>query len=601
MNDFSKTSVFVVFAAAMLGLAGWTWNVNKPVGVAGYEDQGKSFFPGLERDNVELQALEIHAQDGEGNLQEFIVRKKNGVWSIPSHYNYPAEAAERLASSISALNGLVREAVDSRSRADHEKRGVLDPLDPDVLVPETAGKRITIRGAGDVILADLIIGKKVESVASAHPDTAMADQPEDLFFVRAANETTIYRIPLNLEISTRFPDWINTSLLELGETTPLAMTLDSYAIVEQKDQLGRTLQLVKKPAERLQFSRPDAFGAWQLRGIRPDVESIKTAEVNNVLRTAESLEIRGVRPKFTWQGEQLITPDLKLNQSESLLQDPKSFQQAILHLQEELAERGFNLIPGEGGPGSLSLVSENGELELGCDDGLKYTLYFGKSVTGDEKSIEIGDSTAEIEVTENLEQPAANPENANPSAADNLAAEETAQANAEKSQPVEGDEANNRFVMIRVTIDETLLSPAPTAPIEPEAPPKPEGYVPAPAVADPSGAGGEQKSDVQETARDPRFVEFERLQAVYEQIKSQHELDLMRFNDEIKAREEKRTVANNRSKDLNVRFGAWYYVVSASNLEKLQAKRAELVEPSRPDPNAPKNLPDVPDISFEDQ
>ena len=590
MNEFAKTSAFLVAAVATLGLAGWTWNANRPVDAEGFGDQGQAFFPGLEEKDVELQALEIHALDDKGNPQEFVVRKKDGVWAIPSHYNYPAEGAERLASSMSALKGLVRKAVDSRSREDHEKRGLLDPLDPEILSTESTGKRVTIKGAGDVTLADLIIGKKVESTALENPNDRPEDnEQEDLYFVRVADEATIYRIPLNLDISTRFSDWINTDLLDLGESAPTRLMLDSYELVAQKDQLGRTVQISKKPGDKIALSRPDAFGTWLMQGLRADIETLKTQEVNATVRIAENLEIRGVRPKFTWKGLQLITPDLKLNLDPSLVQNGESFQKAILHLQDELAERGFNLVAGDAGPDSLALVAEYGEVELGCDDGLSYSLYFGKSVSGDEKTIEIGDSTAEISVSDEPksgEVAATGEDLVQPPNADEPAGD----------KPADDAEGLNRFVMVRVSVDESLLGAAPVAPVEPKAPTKPEGYVPAAPPADANTDGQEQKA---EETRDLAFVVYDQLQAGFDQMKTQYELDLLRHKDELKALGDKRTAAQKRSADLNVRFGAWYYVVSAANLNKLRSNRSELVEPIKPDPNAPPTeLPEVPDISF---
>ena len=77
---------------------------------------------------------------------------KNGVWVIPSHYDYPADAKDRMASAAGLVIGLEKGPVRSDSRADHAALGVVDPRDQEA---ELEGRGLLVRfgGEGDTILA----------------------------------------------------------------------------------------------------------------------------------------------------------------------------------------------------------------------------------------------------------------------------------------------------------------------------------------------------------------------------------------------------------------------------------------------------------------
>lgn len=614
MKQNQRTLAFVVTAALWAGAAGWTWKANQPPASSASTGQGLPLFESLEKGEVTPESLEVYSLDENGKLQDFIVRKKDGIWTIPSHNSYPAEAADRLARTTTALAKLTRQAVDSRSPADHEKRGLLDPLNPENNDPAAVGKRVVIKGPGDVKLADLIIGKSAGTPAEDSQRAVNDRRGQELFFVRAGDDNTVYRVPLQLDLSTRFSDWINPSLIDVGESEAMQVRIDNYSIEEEKDPLGRTLGLIRQQAEQFLFSRSDPFSPWELKGdgqkIDPAKERLNQARLMQLANQIASLEIRGVRPKFTYRGEQLITGDLKLNTSRTLTEDRDRFSQAILKLQSELSSRGFNLVPRDRSTQELDLVAENGEIELGMNDGLRFAFYFGRDIEGDETAIEIGTSSSEIAdgpaaaaAPESGETPAA--DSSQPADAGAAAGKTPAEA---KADPAPGDEKPaNRYVMVRVVFDESLLPARPATPEAPVSPAKPENYVPA--APAPAAAEGQPPTDPPADSRDPAFVEYDTRLAEYEQAKMQFELAEVRFADELKSWEESVRKAKRKAKDLNERFGAWYYVVSGDNLKELQMKRADLVQPVNADPmsggqpgDGPPSgtLPDVPDISFED-
>ena len=312
----------------------------------------------------------------------------------------------------------------------------------------------------------------------------------------------------------------------------------------------------------------------------------------------------------------LLTPELKLNRQKEFEEDVRGFQVAISRLQQELEERGFNLAGSQDG---MQLVSNNGELSIGTNEGVRYTLQVGNVVEGEEQEIEIGGgSSAKTDKPEGDES-AEDSTDSNPEdgAGDADPAEST-EGDADNTEEAE-EEGKNRFLMIRVTFDEGLLGEKPAMPVEPSEPTKPEGYEPAPkedpaeqqedsnATGDvpeaPPGensdgeANSEQKSEEPEKpARNPEFVAYDAAVAQYEQAKVDFELAKTKFEDDTKAYEKKVEDGKKKIDELNERFGDWYYVISADNLKTLQTTRDDLVKEKEIPED--ERIPERPDISF---
>jgi hypothetical protein len=113
-------------------------------------------FPEL-TDVQRAASLEVVKYDEElATLQPFKVIQAGGVWVLPSHQNYPADAKEHLAAAATELVDLESLDVVSTSAADHETYGVIEP-DPEKIKPGMTGvgELIEIRDAGGSKLARL--------------------------------------------------------------------------------------------------------------------------------------------------------------------------------------------------------------------------------------------------------------------------------------------------------------------------------------------------------------------------------------------------------------------------------------------------------------
>ncbi len=577
MKETSKTIFFVAAALAMTGLAVVTWQVNRPQLISDFGSIGQPFFEDF-TSNRQATSLEVVAVDEKGARRRFQVRKQGNLWTIPSHYDYPAEAADRLTKTATAVIGLRREALAGRNVGEHERFGVIDPDNAGGSDLEAVGKRLVLKDSAGNTLADFILGKEAVAVESDEERAAFErDRTEKFYYVRRADENLTYKVRLDLNLSTRFGDWIDPQLLQIDSNQLVRMRIDDYQLREEAaDLFGSVKTLSKVPGQPSTLTRASGFDPWTLEGMDAVKFDLDTAKVSEIAGTLGELKIVGVRPKFKWNGQQLITADLQLVMPEGIQNGTpefEKFQEAVLTLQDELSSRGFQFAKkGE----QLALVSDAGEFLAGTEDGVTYTLQFGKTVEGDEQAIEIG--SAQDAKTE----------------ADAKAT--TTEAESSDPAATAGGSDKNRYVMIRVSVDPQLLGARPEAPVEPAKPEQPAGYVPAPEVEQSGEQSGEAPSEVADE-RPAEFKEYDVQVQAWEQAKTDYELKKSQFEMDLKEYDEKLKAAERRVAELNDRFGNWYYVVSAENLAGLLVKRAAL-EQAKPEPEG--GLPERPNINFDE-
>lgn len=651
MNEPTKTLAFLGSAVALVGAAVASHFATQPKTNADFELLGKPFFPDFTSTEA-AASLEVSALDTDSlTPQRFKVQNQNGLWRIPSHHDYPAEAAARLAETSASVMGIEREALVGRLTSEHERLGVIDPLGSDEKMledPEAVGKRITLKNDSGEVLVDFIIGKEAGEVApnSTDPRLTGSAEPAKYYYVRAADEQQTYKAKLNLDLSTKFSDWIDPDLLRLDRTKLSRMEIDNYQLSEERNNpLGQVRSLTKVQGDQLTLSRPTSTEPWGLKDLKTETEELQASQVNDIVNTLTELKISGVRPKVKYEGKLLLTPDLKLNQELQNVANPKALQAAILQMQDELEERGFSLA---GTQQKLELVSSSGELAVGTSEGLLYTLQFGKEVEGEDKAIEIGDGTQPVstanaavdsKLADNKDADAAETRtDSNDASEGENAAEQTTEE--KLSDKKSGDdessddngETKNRYLMIRVSFDESLLGEKPEKPTEPVAPTKPDGYVAASESADeksadeksadeksadekldsdappsPASQGGEKNpndssDEPQESKRQPEFIQYDEQLAAYEEAKVEYELAVARFDQATTEFESRVAEGKKLVDEMNQRFSDWYYVINAANLKTLQSKRADLVKPLEAPESEPAELeqplPNMPDISF---
>lgn len=416
MNQATRTLCFVTAAAAALGLAAGTHYANRPLDLSEFSDVGQKFYPTFEDPN-QATGLQVASYNvGTGKTDVFSVEFKDGLWRIPSHHGYPADAQDRLAQTAASMVGVSRQALMERTAAAHKKYNLLDPLKEDTAGTEGRGDRITLK-KGDDTLVDFIVGKKVEG-------------KETSYYVRRADEDRFYMADLGkFAVSTKFSEWIDKDVLNVTTDKIRELLINRYYVDEARQAVV--------PEDQIKLHRTASTAPWAMDGINVETQEVKTAEVTNLISTLDGLQIVGVRKK----PETLIQG---LKNSGTL-----SIDRSVMR---DLQEKGFFVVQGQ-------FFSNEGEVTVGTDEGVLYVLGFGEEFAGSEVDIEVGKARTEGEV--------AKPETdaAQPAAGDT---ERNAEPKAET--PLAAGEKKSRYLFVTVHFDPSLLGPEPVAPVKPEEP-----------------------------------------------------------------------------------------------------------------------------------
>ena len=104
MSEFVKTGA-TLGAAAVLSVLAFTMKPGE-VRLDLYSDQGEQFFADF-GSSGEIAELEVTAfREESSDIYAFAVKRdEKGVWRIPSHGNYPADATEQMGKAAAMLIG----------------------------------------------------------------------------------------------------------------------------------------------------------------------------------------------------------------------------------------------------------------------------------------------------------------------------------------------------------------------------------------------------------------------------------------------------------------------------------------------------------------
>ena len=620
MNENTKTLSFVGVAAALL-LGAYLLR-QSPVSIESQDDIGQQFFPDFQ-DPLAATTLEVvEYDDPTGTLRPFKVAQINGVWSIPSHEGYPADAKNQLEQAAVAVMGLEKLQMVSDSPGAHETYGVVDPDAAKLEVGASGvGKRVTLEDKSGNKLAQFIIGKQDP------------DKPE-LHYVRVPGQDRVYRALVKTDkLSTKFQNWIEQDLLKLNAFDIKEVVMDDHSVDELNPnqpliQRGLTVVDYDNKESKWKLVKMEAHdqttGKWEEIKLTDDQE-LDTQKLNDLKTALDDLKIVDVRHKPPG-----LSKDLKVG--EELVAD-RATRQA-------LQQRGFYLAQVQDG---FALFSNEGEVRCGLNDGVEYILRFGEIAgqgSGDEENAadkpkeaagsedeKAADKTKDantdkgvdryIMVTaqfrqdlipkpeleplpegseEASEQPAAAADAAAAPAidapkvdaapADAPAAVPAAAAEAPKNEAA--DRARQREAVGELG-EETLLAMAdeaqPPAAATPAADKPVEGAPVADAKADPP-VDPDVAAEAEEKAKVAKAAERKRIEA-----------DNKRKEDDYKKKVED---GEKRVKELNERFADWYFVISDSTYKKIHIGRDELVKEKSAQPAAGtgpadfKGLPGLP-------
>ena len=196
----------------------------------------------------------VRFDEDTATLREFEVAEQDGLWSIPSKSDYPADAAQQMAQAATSLMDRKILSVVSSNAGDHEEFGVTDPLSPKLEVGQKGvGTRVTMSDVHDNPLADLIIGKAVKDA-------------EGQRYVREAGRDIVYVIEIDpTKLSTNFEDWIEKDLLKLNSWDLQQAQIKDYSaemhvVMRQDGSPG--LGLSMDPRSEMTLAYNDADSKW---------------------------------------------------------------------------------------------------------------------------------------------------------------------------------------------------------------------------------------------------------------------------------------------------------------------------------------------------
>jgi hypothetical protein len=581
LSETNRTLVYVGVAVLSIGAASLTHYATRPKPDTEYEGVGQEFYPEFQ-DPTAAQMLRVVAYDKDtASVKQFKVEYKDGKWRIPSHHDYPADGKDRLARTAASVIGTARTALKSRLKSQQAQYEVVDPEDTDATILTGRGQKITIAKSDGTVLAEFVIGKQAEGQT-------------DVYYVRGTKTQDpdgIYLAKLKIDLSTKFSDWIEPDLLKVDRDKLTDIKSDNYSIDEQQGALI--------PGEITELTRKTPNDPWTLIGLDTKKDELKTDVVNQIVNNLDSLRLVGVRPKPPG-----VNPDLSINKK---LVDSRQLEMA---LQVDMANHGFYLAGDR--KGNMKVVSKEGEFDAGTNEGLRYTLRFGQIFTGTEFDIETGLSKSGEKAKDAKKEGDKKGDPAGANAAD------------KSKEPTK----KGRYLMVYATFDPKLVGEPPQKPSEPK---KPNGLVqdgaaPADGKAKSKGKTGDKqssnprrdddnmlaladpKTDSKTDAKsatgnkpktpaspakkasdkgkpaptakpaappaakpDPK-AEYEKAMTDYKRKVEEYENNKSEYEKKLKNGEKK-------VKELNNRFGPWYYVISAESFEKLRLTRAELVKP----------------------
>jgi len=562
MSEMAKSAIYcgVALVAALVAY------VNRPasVGVRPDEAIGKPLFPAF-TDPLVTRSLEIVRYDEElGELRRFKVAEVGGVWVIPSHQNYPADAENRVRDAATSFVDLNVINIASDNAGDHATYGVVEPdAEKTRLGEEGVGLLVVMQDADGKNLAQVIIGKKVKGA-------------EDQRFVRLPTQDRVYTVAFDPDkLSTRFEDWIEKDLLKLNTFDVDQIVLKDYSVQTGPTPDGRLA--VVEYDQRLAMTLQDENGTWKLLDFQEfrdgklvpsslqEGEQLNRDRLNTLRDALKDLKIVDVARK-----PKNLGADLKADKG--FLNDLEGTQSLI--------GRGFFPVPVS--RDQVELLSSDGEVLIRSKDGVEYVLRFGQ-VAGVEEESDEGNLSRWLFVTARVDKGKFPPPQLEPlpeAPAENDAAQEKPPA-AEKSAQTPVKPANGG--------NQAQASEEPRADQAAEGNEADANEPPAAGPEDPGDAkptaAGERGNDAdtdraatndtadppsQETAESEETPPPDR-EAERERIVKENQRKLDEHKDKLKKAEDK-------VQELNYRFADWYYVISEDVFKKIHLGRADIIQ-----------------------
>ncbi|HEX2473265.1 MAG TPA: DUF4340 domain-containing protein [Lacipirellulaceae bacterium] len=633
MTENAKTITFVVIGmlAIVIGL------VTQPKSAELDDNQllGQNLTDEFESPDEAKRLRIVRFDEATADLSNFEVAEKDGLWSIPSKNDYPADAARQMAEAATSLMDRKILGVATKSAGDHEEYGVVDPSSPKLEQGQKGvGTRVTMSDVNNKPMADLIIGKAVKDA-------------EGQRYVREADRDIVYIIEIDpSKLTTNFEDWIEKDLLKLNSWDLQQVAIKDYSAelvqgITPDGQLAIAIDRDRRAEMTLAYNDTDAkWNAVSLKqfdekaggdGQYVDFKLAEDEELNaeklNGLKTAlDDLQIVDVVRKPAGLSQDLKAGTDFLNNRETRL---------------DLMMKGFTAAPGED-PAAGEIISSDGEVIATMKNGTEYVLRFGDLTSAGSDGQQQSDAAAKTEgdqkpadgagvnrylfvmarfnesavkqpeleqlpelptaatqstetkpsdatsgeaasgeaasaageSTESTEQDGQEPASppspfVDPAQDESNPADENSNESAAGDAPAQSGEASeNESATASENQSEAQPATEPAATQATQTPASGDSAGATPAAG--SEAGQDTKPDAA-AAGDEKAKELERIIADRKRIEQENQRKLDEYQESLKKGRE-------NVKDLNLRFGDWYFVVSDDVFKKIRIGRNDVVK-----------------------
>lgn len=569
MSENAKTISFVLIGLAAVGIG--IWSAPSAAEVDATSLVGTELTKKFDNPEEAKRLRIVRFDEDTATLREFEVAEQDGLWMIPSKDNYPADAAKQMAEAATSLMDRKILSLASRNAGDHEEYGVIDPLSPKLAPGQKGvGTHVTMSDAQNKPLVDLIIGKPVR-------------EREGQRYVREAGRDAVFVIEIDpAKLSTDFENWIDKDLLKMK-----AYDLQQ---VEVKDYSAE-MQVVMGPQGRpsigvawdprsdmtLGYNEKDAkWSSIKLRKFDPkkgengdyvdftlgEDEELNAETLNSLKGALEELKIVDVKRKPAGLSKDLKAGNDFMNNREAL---------------QDLIQKGFAATASqsqEGGP--QEIISSDGEVVATMKNGAEYVLRFG-NLTG----VAGGDKDKDEKAADKDGAPG-------------------------KDKDKKGGKSDvHRYLFVMARLNKDAVKQPELAKL-PELPAGAEAKKDDAAAKKEDAAGEAKKDDADKTAKSDAASEkdakkadqpadaktadsgekkddaaakkngepdkeIDKVIAERKQIEQENQRKLDEYQAQVKKGED--TV-----KDLNLRFGDWYFVVNDDVFQKLRVGSDKVIK-----------------------
>lgn len=521
MSELGRTLLYLGVAVAVLLMA----FVSRPRWVAEDIEARTGTTLNTVGDPLSVAKLSIIKFDEPtSTVSDFEVAEVDGIWSIPSHQDYPADAKRQMADAATSVMNLKILGVISAKPGDQKIYGVVDPA-PEKLKAGAVGvgTKVIMKGPKNDTLVQMIIGKEVK------------DEPGQRY-VREVGRDPIYVVKLDpSKLSTTFDNWIEDDLLQLNSwdihgitlkdySADLAMTLQGPTIMW--DRRGETIVSYDDREGKWSIEEMEKFDQGKESFVAVDLaadEEVNTEVLDELKDAIDDLTIVDVERK-----PEGLSKDLKA--AKDFADNPDATA--------NLATRGF--VPVQVGD-TYEILSSDGEIRCTMKDGVEYVMRFGKIVLGADG--QVGDG-------------------------------------------VEEDAEINRYLFVMAEFNQDVIE-KPALEQLPPLPQEGASVENSAELSTPSPEGGGSKGEGQEepTAVDAEKP-GEAKPGQKSEAQGEDATERMAQREEIEKEnrrrldeyEEKLREGQRRVDELNARFGDWYYVISEEVFKKIHLGREELVK-----------------------